>query len=426
MSCLDCLQSFPLTNFFYQNQTFASSSLFQKMKNLSLPIFVGLGVLALGRGLYRCFVNEDRKIQFVTYNCGVSFADLNPTLYFLKKEGKLGDYEKELAKRIRGKIKDEKSIEDCKTLGDLVKKVGVEYQGEAERELYNELQEKVAERLAKSYDVISLQELKTLDRPFSQILLKTHKIHHILCKEGKQFDTAIAVRKDLFKKVKNHSTMSSSHPDEICPYGQDISAVSCSWEINDDMDIKLMFTSMHNWGFQLYPKDYSKKDYSKNDLKQMEYGRTYVNNALAIQSKNSDCTVMGGDMNNNTDNDYAPFETMENNGFKVHETFEATNLYHGDDETLNYGKREIDYVFTKEKNEIELSGFKKILNILFGVKNPTPVVTISSAKVLKGYDFTHKTNCSDHKPVGITINVSYHLDSVVYRLWQKLFNFVVG
>src|SRR5262249_50104270 len=158
------------------------------------------------------------------------------------------------------------------------------------------------------------------DRPFSQELLKTHKIYHRLSNIDR-IDTAIAFKKNLFSGVKSICIQSNSHPDNQMLYGQEIAAIVCTLKIKKDVEAKIMFGSMHNWGFHLYPSNHSQqKHYTKNDRDQTGYGRVYAQESIdlaqqQIQEQGVQCVVLGGDMNNNRHNDDFPFQNFEQQGF---------------------------------------------------------------------------------------------------------------
>lgn len=299
-------------------------------------------------------------------------------------------------------------------------------------QLQDKIEEVVAQKLANNFDIISLQEIKKLDRKFVKTL--EEKGFSIYCQDNvletnnpelaqllknqfshsgpswlsfgnkkvePQIDTAIAVRTSLFEKVQNLSIKSESYPDEEIPYGQEIAAVVAKIK---DTNIDLAIASMHSWGFPLYPKEVDKSDkslYNKYDYENMSYATTYMAEAIkTVKEQNATISLIAGDLNNNPDNYDKPFKLIEKNGFDILEPDQETNVNRFDED---YKFRKIDFIFTPNKNFHSL--LWRIWNSIVSFFFSTTIVSFEKAKVLDDFDFTMEKNCSDHKPVGTVIHI---------------------
>ncbi len=326
-----------------------------------------------------------QAIQFGTYNIGNGFGDLSS-----------------MAKHDPAQLKALNGIPDIAT-STTVQDAHMQ-----------KIEQKVAGQLA-GLDVIALQEVVNINRPFIQKLkesgftIVTAPTRH----QNGIIDCAIAYKADCFEQVKDLSKLSDSHADDRSLYGQTMGALI----LRVNSGAQLAFASLHSWGFQLYPKDHPLKEYSENDQNQSGYALTYARETIdLLNSVAVDGRIIGGDMNNNPDNFVDGFSVFENFGYETKDPGEATNVNYIDKETYNYGSRTIDYIFCA----FQKSFLSKIWNVFYSILYPTFEVTASEAKVMDGFDFTIETNCSDHKPVAVTITINTH-EALVTRFW-KLFS----
>lgn len=348
-------------------------------------------------------------IRFGTFNCGAGYGDYRSMVSADPKEA-----EKLLAKINEAKPTNEQESFDIQdSLQETIEKV-------------------VAEKLANQLDVICLQELKTEGRAFYQSLIERgFSIYRLEQIEGKQIplENAVAIRNGVFEKVENRSIASQSFDlggrgkaevsfkQRFGGYGKQIASVIATIAGN----MTLSFTSMHSWGFQLYAEHESRpRRVPAEEVTRQKQSVAYHKEATenAAQQNASLMTVIAGDLNNAPDKYLEPFTHMENAGYTVHEPDEETNVNYS--EELKY--RKIDYIFTSEKqaSPTQSSFFRRMLTKITSIFYVSaPILTYSTPKVLEGFDFTVETNCSDHKPVGMTINVTYK--SSIARLWEALF-----
>lgn len=286
----------------------------------------------------------------------------------------------------------------------------------------------VAEKLAGQLDVICLQELKNTQRVFYKTLLEQgfsfYRLEKVKGHEREiPLENAVAIRNGFFEKVTNTSVASSSVDTEYSTgdkisfekrffgYGRQIASVTATIFGN----LTLSFTSIHSWGFQLYGKDQERPDpLPEDDVRRHEQALVYHREATknAARQKANLFNVIAGDLNNSLGQYDGAFEHMVRAGYTTHKPDQPTNVNSGE---LEFKHRTIDYIFTGS------SGFlTRVITKITSLFVSTPFVTYSKPQVLEGFDFTVETNCSDHKPVGMTINIQYK-KSAIARLWERFF-----
>ncbi len=338
------------------------------------------------------------EIRFASFNCGSGWADY---------KGMVSASEAE-SKALQQELGPMNSPEEFSA---------------ATKKRMEQIETIVADKLADSQDVICLQELKDPNRPFVKKL--EEKGFHIFRLEQNDpqadksnLENVVAIRRKLFdegviKSADNISIPSESHPIRGRPsYGQQIAATI----VRLKSGVTLSFTSLYNWGFPLYPQDLPEemKQRFEDDTAAMEYGLTYTEEAVEnVKKHHVDFAVISGDINNNPENDERPFKYLEASRFKVHEPDQPTNINAAD---LNrYNERKIDFIFTSVQPS--QPWYKKIGSAFRSIFFSSVSIEITEPKVLEGYDFTRNTNCSDHKPLGMTIKV-IETTPKSQRLWN--------
>lgn len=344
------------------------------------------------------------SIRFGTFNCGIGYHD-----YKLM----VAADEHEKSKLLR-RIEAENPINDDQLF-------------EIQKSIQENIEQVVAEKLASQLDVICLQELKEEKRAFYQSLIaRGFSIYRLEQVEGVSvvLENAVAIRNGIFEKVENRSIASysieSDGTDEkeflttsrFYGYGAQLASVIAT--IAGNMTIS--FTSMHSWGLKLYaeneigPKAAHTYESCMRKLS-LAYHKEATENAARQGA--SLMTVIAGDLNNAPDQYVEPFEHMQAAGYTIHVPDVATNVNHIEEPKY----RKIDYIFTSAQSSFFRRILEKIASIFYV---SAPIVTYSTPKVLEGFDFTVETNCSGHKPFGMTINVTTY-KSFIARLWEALF-----
>ncbi len=334
-------------------------------------------------------------IKFVTFNIGQGWGDYTSMLK---------NNEQEL-KKINVKLNEEIELIN-KEKGLDAHTGSSEILAQAEEKLIARIEIAVAERLAGQADVIALQEVADLKRPLIKKLEELGFEIHTYKGTIPRFSTAIAIRKEQFEEnSENRSIVSQSDKNDRSIYGQEITAIVAKVK---NSAIRIAFSSLHSWGFQLYGP-HQKRDYQKRDIEQIKAGIRYSEEAFD-NLKDKVFTVIAGDMNNNPQNQPVQFQHIEKRGFEILEPNEDTNINGYDPE---YKDRKIDFIFIPKKTVMQCLN-AKVQKFFVG----QTILTATPAKVLEGFDFTVEGNCSDHKPVRTTLNVT-HQASVISQLYQK-------
>ncbi len=272
-------------------------------------------------------------------------------------------------------------------------------------EVMKEIEEKMAEKLAGELDVIALQEVGRLTRPFAQKLQEkgfTIQPAPTRAKDG-YFSCAIAYKTKL-GSIKDISILSMSSPNERRVYGQAIGALILKVESG----ARIAFASLHSWGFQLYPMDHKHKQYDEHDKEQQGYAVTYAQEAVNLLANQwVDGALIGGDMNNNPENYEKGFVPFSNAGYWTYRADGPTNVNYID-KTSGYGLRIIDFIFSNFKRSL-LSRVVNAVYSLFFTTFEVRAYGIGEAALIQGFDFNLDSNCSDHKPVAITLRIETHL-----------------
>ncbi len=277
------------------------------------------------------------------------------------------------------------------------------------KNLSDQIERKCAEKISKRIDVLCLQELIDLKRPFAQELIKNgFKIYRCGNNPGDVMSTAVAVKTDKFSTICNKSFKSMSGNGQVGVYGQEIASIEATLK---NSKTKLNFSSLHSWGFQLYHPDKTQKNIP--DLENKQRALAYAQEAVKTVKTHTGCSFIGGDMNNNTDNYKEQFSVFEKAGYDVLETTQTTNINHGD---LAYGdekERKVDYLFAKGPSKIG-----KIWNKFISLFKTTITMQTLGAWPLKDFEFEMDKNCSDHKPICTTIIIKSR-KSTVARIWHS-------
>lgn len=343
----------------------------------------------------------------------ISFLDGNNIIksYSSYNENKYNEYKKHLETLNNDSLETKTRRETTVKIEEIVK--------DARNCFMQDIEKSIAHKLSTS-DVIALQEVIHTDRSLIKELEKKgfdiyyHKDSTEKNKDSNEkeerFSTAVAIKKDKFISVKNTSIPSKScnKPDHKI-YGKNIASVEATIK---GTDIKMTFSSLHSWGFQLYDpnkKDTKeKKDFflsaNKMDQDQMNYGVKYVNEAINLV-KDHKFSILGGDMNNNPQNFSEQFQEIEAKGFDVLEPNENTNI--NNTETYNY--RKLDFIFIPKESLLSQIG-----TFISSIFYTTSTLRYTPAEVLKDFDFEYGKNCSDHKPVMTEITIT----TASSKLWQ--------
>lgn len=338
-------------------------------------------------------------IRFGTYNRGISVGDY---LYMVKGN----DQERQKLISLAEVRAGQQDLDQTQL-------------NQAIQNIYLEVIVETAKRLANELDVIALQEIGSLEEssPFIKTLQDLgFTIHHVTPDPTRNmFSTAVAIRTSLFEQEDTtRSIRSQSFPDPNRLYGQDIAVIIAKVK---GLSLPLAFCSLHSWGFQLYRpnKPNDQRSYLPKDNAQAGYAEKYTQEALDhLNNLNVSGSFIGGDMNNNLDNHGKPFNLIQEAGFELLTPDQDTNFNAFDND---YPLRKIDFLFASQSQQSIFQKLKLIISRLWS----QPLIFVASAKVLKGFDFTHNTNCSDHKPVGTTILIATSLMAKTQLLARYVF-----
>lgn len=340
-------------------------------------------------------------VRFATFNMGQGSQDF----WAMLPQDEKVKYQAE----VDGQLKQSFTSEELENPGDRLEDMRA-VQRQAEQTIIDRIEISVAERLADQCDVIALQEMMNDDRAFIRTLKEKGFLIYSRTIERNNPSAAVALRANMFVNGDNCSISSKSGKAGV--YGQEIAAVTAT---HKDSNVKLTFSSLHSWGFQLYNPDQAYdqeiQDVKNNDpnvRKGVAYTKEAFNNL-----PNRSLSMLAGDMNNNPQNQPEQFKFIERQGFEVLEPDQITNVNRGD---LDYIERKIDFIFVPKK-----SLFQRVCSFVSSFFASTVSLTHSSAKVLEGFDYTFEGNCSDHKPLATTITVTV-IPSKISRFSSYIYN----
>lgn len=355
--------------------------------------------------------------------------------------GRLQGYGREFSgskEAIRGK-KD--SLIEEQLHGQLAGLVTTEIYNQAEthscKQLIKEIEESTVKRLAKECDVIALQNIGKMDRPFVTSLQEEgFAIYSIPIQSITNiFSTAIAIRTNAFEStpqnISKKSTSDSAPTKSAVPiillpndngvecynplHGQEIAAVVATIK---NTTLNIAFSSLHSWAFHLYPPDVNVKHrrYMLSDRINMASAVNYIKEVKGnLRIPRVIGTFMAGDMNNNPENQSAPFDRVRKK-YDILAPDQAT--YFQSSDPYRYHDRKIDFVFVPKSTSSFLRRIWTAISTFFVCRKP--VIITTPAKVLPGFDFTVEGNCSNHKPVMTTITII--TESTISTFFNWLFS----
>ncbi len=327
------------------------------------------------------------NINFGTYNVGQGFDDYNFMLNASPEEKK-------------------KKKDEFKGLNSQEKVV------QKKKELTARVEKSCAQKISKEVDVLCLQELMDLNRPFAQELMKQDfKIYRCGNDPKERISTAIAIKTDKFSTIRNKSFKSKSGDEQGGVYGQEIASIEVTLK---DVKTKFNFSSLHSWGFQLYHPAQEQRDI--RDLENKQRALAYAKEAVKAAKTHAGCSFIGGDMNNNTDNYRKQFSVFEKAGYDVLETTQTTNINYGDLISGYKNERKIDYLFAKGPSKIG-----RIWNKFISFFKTTVTMQTGGAWLLEDFEFEMDKNCSDHKPIKTTIIITPK-KSKIAKIWGSFIN----
>jgi hypothetical protein len=261
---------------------------------------------------------------------------------------------------------------------------------------YDNVQNRTTELLANTSEAYCLQEVADEDRP----LIKSFKERNfeILHSTGTAlFDTAIALDKNRFKDITNHSIIV-----QINPHFSKDAAIATATDIFTGE--RILFVSAHVPGFD-FTKQVDDEDAAEGDL----YCRAIVKKLSEIGS--GTFHIMGADMNANPEKWNPRFEVLSQQRFQLHRTNSATNVNPKDSTEQ---EREIDFIFTKTSTSI----WQKIKSIFFST-----VQFNTAIKIQNSIGWNIDDNASDHLPVFIGISHTIK-SSKIHQLWNATYHAV--
>ncbi|MDP1609135.1 MAG: hypothetical protein Q8L98_07470 [Chlamydiales bacterium] len=326
------------------------------------------------------------QINFCTYNLGQGIHDFSFMLH---------DQRTELAKRIENlwppelreiKQKQRLNSEERKLLETAEKNSLVELEEDAEKSAAYRLLDR---------DIICLQEVMTLNRPFIQILQEHgYAILSITPDQATdRFSTAVAVKTDRFSEIKNISIITEENSPYV--YGKEVAAVIVQ---PHGSSVKLAFSSLHSIGFRLFPPNQRQDLHHLHEEKDKKaQADVYVSKAIQ-HIPYVDHSILTGDINNNPENYQPTFDFFRTRNYEILRSDKATNINPADSE---YQEREIDFIFSKTMTYLQ--SFWKALQSVF---ISTASFRASKPTLAPGFAFTIEGNCSDHMPLNSTLQIT--------------------
>lgn len=254
---------------------------------------------------------------------------------------------------------------------------------------YQTTQNKTAELLIEKAHAYCFQKVMNEKRPLIESLKK--KNFEIVHLEIDEFDTAIALDKNRFDDIRNHSF---SIPISRC-LKKDV-AIATATDILSGQ--RVTFISAHALGLDFTQK-ITAKDAASGDF----YCQAIVKKLSEIG--NNTIQVIGADMHANPEKWNPRFQIFSNQGLGVYRTNSETNVNPKD---ATEPKREIDFIFTNTTPSI----WQKIKSIFV-----SSIQFESTIKTENPLGWNSETNASDHLPVFIKISQKTNI-SKIQQLWN--------
>lgn len=280
----------------------------------------------------------------------------------------------------------------CKYLGkDLSEEKNAE-------EMYIKAQESTTKNLMEVASVYLLQEVQNEERSLITGLKKAgYVVCHILNNstaetKKKVFDTAIALKTDMFEEIENHSKSIK---------GFDTAIVSAVFIQTKE---KMIFVSGHVPGFDLEEPGILLQAVTRDGD---NYCQGIIDAALSIEKdKATAIQIIGLDMNSSPEdlektaerkdrNWTHRFEKFEDSAYKLYRTKKATNV---NPNSKNYCERELDFIFVRTLTRTQESGFS--LKSIFSLGQPN--ISGTTQRLLK-WDIS--LNASDHRPILVQLSL---------------------
>lgn len=261
---------------------------------------------------------------------------------------------------------------------------------------YDNAQRRTSELLTNKAQVYCLQEVSVETRPLIESL-KTKNFEIIHLGGIPHFDTAIALDKNRFKNIINHSIdipIPSSF-NKSRTFNKDVAIATATDTLTGE---RVTFVSAHVPGFDLTLPIITDKETSEGDF----YCRAIVKKLSKIGK--GTLHVIGSDMNANPEKWGPRFQVFSRQGFQLHRTNSSTNVNPTEPKEQ---EREIDFIFTKTT-----SIWQKIKSIF--------VSTVQFKTTIKNENsigWNEKDNASDHLPVFIDISHTMTI-SKIRQLWN--------
>lgn len=261
------------------------------------------------------------------------------------------------------------------------------------RSNYEAAQNRTTELLTNKAQVYCLQEVVDEERTLIKSLKeKNFEIIHL---GGlPYFDTAIAIDKNRFKDINNHSI-----DIEITPLFKKDVAIATATDILTGQ--RVTFVSAHVPGFD-FTKKVNDKDAAGGDF----YCQAIVKKLSEIGQNT--IQIIGADMNANPEKWNPRFQLFTNQGFQINRKNSATNVNPNDSVEQ---EREIDFIFTKTATSI----WQKIRSIFASTRQFKATI-----KTEDSIGWNPKDNASDHLPVFIKVSSKVKI-SKIHQLWNAAY-----
>lgn len=272
-------------------------------------------------------------------------------------------------------------------------KITGEAEEDAFRSQYAEVQKSTASLLTNKARAYCLQEVVDEERPLIRSLKeKNFEIVHSTQQPG--FDTAIALDKERFKDITNHSI----EVQITQGFNKDAAIATATDVLSRE---KITFVSAHVPGFD-FTKEVTVEEASYGDI----YCQAIAQKLAEIGSDT--IQIIGADMNANPEKWNPRFQIFSKKGFKLHRTNSPTNVNSRDSRDQ---MREIDFLFTKTTTSI----WQRIKSLFVSMRQ----VTIS-LKDENSIGWNVEDNASDHLPVFLNVSPQIKI-SKVSQLWNATY-----
>lgn len=259
-------------------------------------------------------------------------------------------------------------------------------------QMYKEAQENTTKNLVEIASVYLLQEVQNEERSLiAGLKTAGYAVYHILNNpivslntKKEVFDTAIALKIDMFEKIENHSMNIK---------GYDTAIVSAVFIPTKE---KMTFLSGHVPGFDLEEPGLLLQAVTRDGD---NYCQGLIDAALSIEKdKTTVIQIIGVDMNASPEDLEKTaerkkrewthrFEKFEDTDFKLYRTKKATNV---NPNSKNYCERELDFIFVRTLTRTQESSLLSFFN--FGQPN----ISGTTKRLLK---WDCSLNASDHRPI---------------------------